>query len=510
LANSLTPPAGTPAAHLRYGYDAKDARVLKTALGAAPGDDRSTLYVFPSLEIRRAHFVGNDYERSADTEVPYLMAHGARLGRVAWEPSQVPILSPGRTHVFLELGDRMGSTAVVLDKATGELVERSTYEGYGSVESDYRPDRWDSFREDYRFTGKEDDVEVGLQYFGKRYYAATLGRWVSCDPLMVQTMQADPNCYAYTGGAPLKSVDPVGLDSQATGMVTFGLGWDDRQDALSLHISTISVSGGLSWGASHGDLQLIGQVRLWNGGVGTPVRLANEYSSKPAYSTMNVDTAIGLLGTVGLGKGKGQPSNQYTYSAHMASPFVDSYTGSFSYGQFLTSNRLVHRSDIIARLQATGQVGERKIYGFYANDTSAAPSLSVLCHECDRSWTAQALLGTTHAGTTHEFFWEAFTGVFIDRNLRIPGKGMLGDTDGTYKMKDDQLRLDDSDFAYRYSDGSLTLTLSVTAPWWANLQHYVHKYVTPDAAEFPYLREKNDEFRLHLDANVSGKVGTSK
>ena len=38
----------------------------------------------------------------------------------------------------------------------------------GSTESDYRPTRWVGFREDYRFTGKEEDIEVGLSYFGAR------------------------------------------------------------------------------------------------------------------------------------------------------------------------------------------------------------------------------------------------------------------------------------------------------------------------------------------------------
>jgi len=42
---------------------------------------------------------------------------------------------------------------MVIDKATGELVECTTYLAYGATESDYRPERWQSQREDYRFTG---------------------------------------------------------------------------------------------------------------------------------------------------------------------------------------------------------------------------------------------------------------------------------------------------------------------------------------------------------------------
>jgi RHS repeat-associated protein len=81
------------------------------------------------------------------------------------------------------------------------------------VESSLRPGKWEEFREDYRFTGKEDDVEVGLVYFGKRYYAPLLGRWVSADPLAIHAPgEADLNLYAYVHGRALIAVDPVGLE----------------------------------------------------------------------------------------------------------------------------------------------------------------------------------------------------------------------------------------------------------------------------------------------------------
>jgi len=66
-----------------------------------------------------------------------------------------------------------------------------------------------------RFTGKEeeDDVEIGLQYFGKRYLSPYLGRWISPDPLAVHAPgKADLNLYAYVSGRVLQNVDPLGLD----------------------------------------------------------------------------------------------------------------------------------------------------------------------------------------------------------------------------------------------------------------------------------------------------------
>jgi RHS repeat-associated protein len=94
-------------------------------------------------------------------------------------------------------------------------VERTTYQAYGATESDYRPSRWDSFREDYKFTGKEEDIEIGLQYFEKRYYSPALNRFVSADPLAVSTIgRGDMNVYAYVHGRALYDTDPDGLEGE--------------------------------------------------------------------------------------------------------------------------------------------------------------------------------------------------------------------------------------------------------------------------------------------------------
>ncbi len=205
-------PSGAPAADLNYTYDAGDQRVLKTAFDGE-GNASHTVYIFDSLELRRGTFDGTDFEQSSDTEVAYLSAHGVRLGRLEYEEQATPTIGAAKLHVFLELGDHLGSTSTVIDKVTSELVERSTYQAYGGAESDYRPERWKGFREDYRFTGKEEDVEVGLQYFGKRYLNPLLGRWVSADPLTVHGATSDLNAYAYVKGAVLRAIDPLGLQS---------------------------------------------------------------------------------------------------------------------------------------------------------------------------------------------------------------------------------------------------------------------------------------------------------
>ena len=118
----------------------------------------------------------------------------------------------GALHVFMPLGDTVGSTSFVIDHDTGELVERVTYQPFGGVESDYRPSpRWGSFREDLRYTGHWDDAQVGLVYFGARYYSPQLARFISPDPLTVHGAAGDLNPYAFVGGSPMRFVDPFGL-----------------------------------------------------------------------------------------------------------------------------------------------------------------------------------------------------------------------------------------------------------------------------------------------------------
>ena len=179
-------PQTTPAVELRYTYDASDGRVLKTAVDAS-SNERHTAYIFGSLELRGTTWDGSDFADTKDTEVAYLFAHGVRLARLHYSEDSLPTLTSGKLHVLLELPDHLGSSSIVVDRETGELVEKSSYQAYGNPDSDYRPARWSGFREDYRFTGKEEDVEVGVQYFGKRYLAASLGRWLSPDPLAVHS-----------------------------------------------------------------------------------------------------------------------------------------------------------------------------------------------------------------------------------------------------------------------------------------------------------------------------------
>jgi RHS repeat-associated protein len=68
----------------------------------------------------------------------------------------------------------------------------------------------------YKFTGKERDAESGLDNFGARYNASTMGRFMTPDPKMPSLKHlANPqkwNKYAYVLNNPLALVDPDGRE----------------------------------------------------------------------------------------------------------------------------------------------------------------------------------------------------------------------------------------------------------------------------------------------------------
>jgi len=64
------------------------------------------------------------------------------------------------------------------------------------------------------FTGKERDSESGLDNFGARYNASTMGRFMSPDPGNIGVNRLNPqswNAYSYSLNNPLSLTDPTGL-----------------------------------------------------------------------------------------------------------------------------------------------------------------------------------------------------------------------------------------------------------------------------------------------------------
>jgi len=273
-------PEEPPAWDLHYAHG-QTGRMLTTKTNDA-GETRHTLDVFDTMRIQSVAY---------DESFGYALAEGDQIGflaggsaRVFFDREQLlPSAGPeetSRLHVYLMAGDGLGSTAFVLDKDSGELVERTEHQAFGKVESDFRPARWAANREAFKFTGKEEDIEVGVTYFGARFYNAHIGRWMSADPLTIHGLAGDPNPYAYVGGRVSAFVDPMGLD--CSGSYTFADGWPGG--------GTAKFSGPGCNGNDNGkDAKA---TRGWNARTTTPHRLrTNNVPVRPSATTSNAGTA---------------------------------------------------------------------------------------------------------------------------------------------------------------------------------------------------------------------------
>jgi RHS repeat-associated protein len=72
----------------------------------------------------------------------------------------------------------------------------------------------------HNFTGKQRDYESGIDYFGERYNASSIGRFMTPDPLGQDAAEpGDPqtwNAFAYVRNNPTTNIDPDGLDCVST------------------------------------------------------------------------------------------------------------------------------------------------------------------------------------------------------------------------------------------------------------------------------------------------------
>ncbi|MEZ4909184.1 MAG: RHS repeat-associated core domain-containing protein [Saprospiraceae bacterium] len=101
--------------------------------------------------------------------------------------------------------DHLGSSTII-SNGDGIYIQHIEYTAFGETFADWRTKTYDT---PYRFTGKEQDSETGLYYYGARYYDPRLGRFLSVDPLAEKYGAWSP--YAYTFDNPMKFNDPTGM-----------------------------------------------------------------------------------------------------------------------------------------------------------------------------------------------------------------------------------------------------------------------------------------------------------
>jgi RHS repeat-associated protein len=174
-----------------YRYDGDGRRVKKDQI-AGSTFDRLYWYGLGSDPLAESDLTGNITEE-------FVFFGGKRIARRVVSTNTI----------FYYFGDHLGSSRSIVQAGQTTACYEADFLPYGKerVVTNTCP-------QNYKFTGKERDTESGLDFFGARYFASTLGRFVSPDPLLNSGQPWNPqswNRYAYVENNPLRYTDPLGL-----------------------------------------------------------------------------------------------------------------------------------------------------------------------------------------------------------------------------------------------------------------------------------------------------------
>ncbi|MGL4596868.1 MAG: RHS repeat domain-containing protein, partial [Bacteroidia bacterium] len=150
----------------------------------------------------------------------------------------------GTLKTRFQYGNHLGSVALELDE-TGQLVSYEEYFPYGGTAYMLGRNQREVAMKEYRYSNKERDDSTGLYYYGARYYAPWLGRWLSADPAgSVDGM----NLYAFVGGNPIGYVDLWGMVKGKAGQAAniygkekqiLGLSRKTKKTVLQKHLDVV-------------------------------------------------------------------------------------------------------------------------------------------------------------------------------------------------------------------------------------------------------------------------------
>ncbi len=140
----------------------------------------------------------------------------------------------GTRKLRYQLDNNLGSVSLEVDDDAA-LISYEEYFPYGGTAIIAGNNRKEVALKEYRYSGKERDDSTGLYYYGARYYAPWLGRWLKPDP-------AGPtdglNLYAFVGGNPISKIDSEG---------NWGV-WA----TLAGTLTTLGIGGGGGYQTGHG------------------------------------------------------------------------------------------------------------------------------------------------------------------------------------------------------------------------------------------------------------------
>lgn len=240
-----------------YQYDGDGQRVRKIVVNGGVTEER--VYVGEYEVYRR--FNGN--VEAFRRETVHVADDKTRIALIETRIIDTQNTEAGPVRrVRYQLGNHLGSVSFELDDSVNaRLVSYEEYYPFGG--SSFIAGRSDPAsrvllnRKRYRYHGKERDDETGFYYYGARYCAPWMGRWLSPDP---SGYAGGGNLYAFVENNPIKLID---LEGQRPRLTTWLLTGGDKWEASPEHMKMVlRIDHSQVFESGAGYQAIVGCVRL--------------------------------------------------------------------------------------------------------------------------------------------------------------------------------------------------------------------------------------------------------
>lgn len=212
---------------IEYAYDIKNELIEVGPQTPSAGDEKVTFsYDYQGRRIQKTvmSWSGEDWNQASDT---YFFYDGWNLVQEvdgSGQPQKSYVWGLDLSGTFEGAGgigglltmsdaqeryyymhDYSGNVQGLVNATGGSVAARYEYESFGIIaglsgaSADYNS---------FMFSTKYRDDETGLLYFGNRYYAPWVGRWLNRDPIKEM---GGLNLYEFVNSNPLSFIDPFGL-----------------------------------------------------------------------------------------------------------------------------------------------------------------------------------------------------------------------------------------------------------------------------------------------------------
>ncbi|WP_329260474.1 hypothetical protein OG223_41350 [Streptomyces sp. NBC_01478] len=155
----------------------------------------------------------------------------------------------GTNYGFELDADRHGTNSLYLD-STAQTPTWRQFDPYGNSRGTTT-----TWADNRTFLNKTTDTATGLTDIGAREYDATLGRFISLDPIFEATSPQELGGYTYADDNPVSGSDPTGLCPEIDCPTRPGPGYENHTPGTTpgkpkKSANTIYAEQGVSWGTS--------------------------------------------------------------------------------------------------------------------------------------------------------------------------------------------------------------------------------------------------------------------